>query len=316
MTESTTPAGAAVEPAAELSGVPTVELTERGFPMIHSQVHRTAAGTPYLKEPGAVLVARPDVDLSGLRPFLEGFGAELDFAQYLDDPVELPPGTSLIKTAGQECYASFSPRRTLNEDADRYLDNILASGHGSVLEHANFSLHLYGLPRSDSHEEVRHRAGFAYSQLSQRYVSGRVLRFVERPEFRSNDRLHARFEHRIDMLAREYEEVAQELYEQQAAGSGILSADARTDLRKKVQQAARAVLPNETETFMIVTGNIRAWRHFVNMRASTHADVSIRSLAVLAFLCLRAGEPLLWADARLFRHTDGTLAVDMTYPKV
>ena len=54
--------------------------------------------------------------------------------------------------------------------------------------------------------------------------------------------------------------------------------------RKQARQAARAVLPNATETRIVVTGNYRAWRHFVGMRASEHADVEIRELAVA---CLR-----------------------------
>ena len=54
--------------------------------------------------------------------------------------------------------------------------------------------------------------------------------------------------------------------------------------RKQARQAARAVLPNATETRIVVTGNYRAWRHFVAMRATEHADVEIRALAVE---CLR-----------------------------
>ena len=54
--------------------------------------------------------------------------------------------------------------------------------------------------------------------------------------------------------------------------------------RKQARQAARAVLPNATETRIVVTGNYRAWRHFVAMRASEHADVEIRELAIA---CLR-----------------------------
>ncbi len=323
MTEATTPTGIALEPPAgklSLDGqepeAPAVSRSDTGLPMVHSPVFQTATGTPYLRGPGVVMIARPETDLSGLREFFEGFGPELRFEQYLDDPTELEPGTRLIKTAGQACYASFSPQRTLNAAADRYLENILSSGHGSVLEHANYSLFFYGMPRSDSHEEVRHRAGFAYSQLSQRYVSGRVLRFVERPEFQGDAELHEEFLADIDHASSRYESTAQKLYDRQARGLGVLSADAKTDLRKKVQQAARAKLPNETETFMVVTGNVRAWRHFINMRASSHADVSIRQLAVLAFLVLRANEPLLFADARLSRLSDGTLAVDMAYPKV
>ena len=71
-----------------------------------------------------------------------------------------------------------------------------------------------------------------------------------------------------------------------AGGSGCRRAGASATLRRKqARQAARAVLPNATETRIVVTGNYRAWRHFIAMRATEHADVEIRELAVA---CLRA----------------------------
>src|SRR4029077_20385238 len=140
---------------------------------------------------------------------------ELHFAQYLDDPTPLPPGALVCKTAGQLCYASFSRKRTYNADADRYFANIKESGHGSVLEHANFSFLFYGISRSVTHELVRPRAGFGFSMLSQRYVSGRVLRFVERPEYVDDPELHDLFCRRIDRAAEEYESMADALMKRQ-----------------------------------------------------------------------------------------------------
>lgn len=288
-----------------------------GFPAIHAGVYRTEAGTPYLKSPGVVMTAKPNINFEGLRAFLEGFGEELKFAQYLDDPVELDEATQLVKTAGQCCYASFSPKRTMNESAQRYIDNLVGSGHGSVLEHATFSFMLYGISRSNTHEVVRHRAGAAYSQLSQRYVSGRVLRFVERPEYQSLPELHRQFEERIDRAAADYESIANYLQEQQGIGEvAILTAEAKTDLRKKVQQTARSVLPNETETFMTMTANVRAWRHMIEMRANEHAETEIRALFFRIFLCLREVAPILFNDYRVITLHDGTSAVETDWRKV
>lgn len=293
-----------------------VTVSSRGFPAIQAPPQATSAGTAYLQRPGVMMTAKPDVDLSGLQPFLDGFGEQIGFSDYLSDPYNLEPGTLLTKAAGQACYASFGEKRTTNVDAERYIANILSSGHGSVLEHATYGFLVYGVSRSLTHELVRHRAGMAYSQLSQRYVSGRVLRFVERPEYSGNAWLHDQFLQRIDHAATDYEAVAQRLYDEQAAGSGILSADAKTDLRKKVQQAARSVLPNETETFLQVTGNVRAWRHIINMRANAHAETEIRAWAVSIFRCLQSVSPLLFQDCELARHTDGSWIVNMEYGKV
>ena len=82
-----------------------------GFPAIHSQVHHTEAGTPYLKTPGVVVLAKPQTNVAGLGGFLEGFDPDLRFTEYLDDPTGLPDSSQLCKTAGQACYASFGPRR-------------------------------------------------------------------------------------------------------------------------------------------------------------------------------------------------------------
>lgn len=286
------------------------------FTALHAPVHKSVAGTPFLTQPGVVLLARPQVDLAGLQDFLTGFDAALQFDKYLDDPTVLTPGAQLCKVAGQTCYASFGPKRTMNDNAERYFDNIMASGHGSVLEHANYSFLLYGISRSLTHELIRHRAGFGYSQLSQRYVTGRVLRFVERPEFQDGAELHESFLRRIDRSHAEYHALAEKLLTEQRSGTAILSAEAATDLRKKVNQSARAVLPNETETIIVTTGNVRAWRHFIEMRASDHSEVEIRALAVRVFLCLRLIEPILFGDYTLAEISDGTYCVTTENRKV
>lgn len=289
---------------------------DHGLPAINVPVLKSERGTPFLTAAGVVLIAKPQVELSGIKKFLEGFDPALGFAHYLDDSSVLPSGTQLCKVAGQTCYASFGAKRTMNRDAERYFQNIMESGHGSVLEHANYSFLLYGISRSLTHELIRHRAGFGYSQLSQRYVSGRVLRFVERPEFQDGGKFHQLFLERIDRAHAEYHKLADGLLAEQEKGAAILSAEAKTDLRKKVNQAARSLLPNETETLMVVTGNARSWRHVIEMRASHHSELEIRSLAVRIFLCLQQIEPILFGDYQLEALPDGTYCVSTANRKV
>jgi thymidylate synthase (FAD) len=280
-----------------------------GFPMIHSQVHHTEAGTPYLKTPGVVVLARPQTNVAVLAGFLEGFDPDLRFTEYVDDPTRLPDSSQLCKTAGQTCYMSFGPRRTTNENAAAYIERLTSAGHGSVLEHSSFNFLLYGISRSVTHELVRHRAGTAFSQVSQRYVSGAVLRFVERPEYQEDEELHRLFEERADRAAAEYEAMAEQLLERQEGGASMLSADFKTDARKKVQQTARSLLPNETEAPMVFTGNVRALRHIIEMRADAHAESEIRNLALRIFLCLRTADPILFGDYELAELPDGTYTV-------
>src|SRR5688572_18688009 len=118
-----------------------------------------------LREPRVTLLARPQ--------FLEP--AHLP-VQWKGDSTD---GERLAEFAGRLCY--MSQHNPAQRPTREYLANIKRQGHGSVLEHANYSLLLEGVSRSLTHELVRHRAGFAYSQLSQRYVDESRASFVVPP---------------------------------------------------------------------------------------------------------------------------------------
>lgn len=295
------------------------------FPACNTQPEFTPAGTPYFTRPGVVMLARPSFDIAALRGFLGGFSDDLQFGEYTEDmPIEgsvgdrymTNIGAHLIKTAGQLCYMSFGPNRSKNADAQKYINNIMASGHGSVLEHAQYSFLIYGADRAFTHELVRHRSGVAFSQQSQRYVDGKTLRFVERPEWQRDPTLHAEFETRIDRAVVSYNALAAHLMDRQASGDAQLSGEKRTEMRKKVNQAARSCLPNETEAPIVFSGNIRALRHVCEMRASGAADVPIREVTTRIFLCMRQVEPVLFHDYKLLEMPDGTFAVSTDWRKV
>lgn len=293
------------------------ELYETPLPYVNPEVFETKYGLSYLKEPGVAVTSIPYVEFSGLQKFLEGFPKELNFLSYLQDPTPLPPAETLCKLAGQLCYASFAEdNRTLNKDAIKYFLNIKDQAHGSVLEHANISILIWGISRSLTHELVRHRAGFGFSQLSQRYVGGKTLRFIERPEYQNDAYLHNLFEDRIERTQREYEMITDYLVSKQSQGETILSAERKTDLRKKVRQAARSLLPNETEAPILVTGNVRAWRHFLSARGSEHAEIEIRRLAIETYRCLYKVAPILFSDYSVHQNQDKTYSLDTPYPKI
>jgi thymidylate synthase, flavin-dependent len=287
-------------------------LPHQEWPFRHAEVFATENGTRCLKEPGAIVIGQTATNLDNVDEFLRDF----DFEEYLEDPTLLPHGEALAKFGGQICYMSLGKQRSTNADAPKYIGHIMESGHGSVIEHASASVLIYGISRSLTHELVRHRAGTAFSQLSQRYVSGRLLRFVERPEYQDDPTLHAKFERWIDLSAKEYDERAQHLLAMQEGGSEMMTAERKTDMRKKVNQAARSCLPNETETIMVFTGNVRAWRHIFEMRASEGAEVEIRRLIFLCFELLREVWPILTQDYEVVLLSDGTKAVQTKYRKV
>lgn len=143
-------------------------------------VKQTSAGTKYLTEPHCTIIAATYVTPNTVGAFLHDLGCN----EYLEDErIEssngLADGAHLLKFAGQLCYLSFTPQRTRNAQASEYLRHIKESAHGSVFEHVNYTILFWGVSRAFTHELVRHRAGFGFSQVSQRYVSSKHLRFVE-----------------------------------------------------------------------------------------------------------------------------------------
>lgn len=285
------------------------------LPSVHSKVWFTKNGTPYLKEPGIAVISVPHVDLSGTRGFLEGFNPELEFLDYLSDE-EIPDCERLIKFAGQICYYSFNKKRSKNKDAQKYLDHIKESSHGSIAEHAKISMLVYGIDRSLTAELCRHRTGIAISQVSQRYCNNDTLRFVERPEFQKIDELHVLFEERIDRVAYEYENLAKKLATVQGSNLDVLYGDSKTEMRKKVNQAARALLTNETEAPMVLSFNLRSARHFIEMRANKAADLPIRYLAVKMSRCLKQIAPMIFSDHHETELPDGSIAIESKWRKI
>ena len=138
-----------------------------------SKVYKTVQGTPYLRDPEAVCIADSTFDFnSKAAAFLQDYDLEFDVGveDYTRACMSTDDPAVLSMFAGQLCYLAFGNKRTSIADINKYMMNILASGHGSVLEHVNFTYLLYGIDRATTHELVRHRVGFAVSQVSQRFV--------------------------------------------------------------------------------------------------------------------------------------------------
>jgi thymidylate synthase (FAD) len=244
-----------------------------------------------LREPAVYLVGRQTVDDAELDRFLSDHGV----AWQSDTEVA---GEYLVETAGRLCYLSYAkPRPGGNKT---YLGHILEVGHGSVLEHAAWNLIFAGISRAVTHELVRHRAGWAYSQLSQRYVDESVAEYVEPDCIAADPELHALWLDAVSHSHRSYVKLAEKLQE------SFRDEPDRTLRRKLARQAARSVLPNATETKIFVTANARALRHFIEMRASRHADTEIRKLAVQVLHVMQKEAPNLFSDYELVPLPDGT----------
>jgi thymidylate synthase (FAD) len=208
-------------------------------------------------------------------------------------------GQALAEFAGRACYQSWKKPNPATATNAGYLRHILEVGHLSVLEHGSVSFYITGISRSLTHELIRHRH-FSYSQLSQRYVPEKNAKMVEPDVIARDPELHEKFLAATEASVTAYKELLTALEERFA------DVPNPTLRRKQARQAARTVLPNATETRIVVTGNYRAWRHFIAMRATEHADVEIRALAVECLRQLQKVAANVFDDFAIATLADGT----------
>ena len=218
------------------------------------------------------LISRPQFDEAAFGDFLEALG--IDGIGSITSPADLR-AESLVETCARLCYRSYGKGRT---DAKAFFDNILNSGHFSVLEHANYTFLVTGVSRSLTHELVRHRH-FSFSQLSQRFVDAEDMEAILPPALRGTD---------MEYLIPQVMEDAKVLY-------GFIQRRLRSAgfTKKQANEAARSVLPNCTATEIAITGNIRTFREFILKRRSIYADAEIQELATEIGKILKAEAPML-----------------------
>lgn len=211
-----------------------------------------------------------------------------------------------VEAAARLCYMSYGKGR---RDSKSFIDNILNSKHGSVLEHVTYGFIVSGVSRTLTHELVRHRAGFAYSQLSQRFYDETTANFVIPPIYLDYDIDTQIIEAELMDALDSYKSSVQRLQ------SLTPQLPKSTMARKAIKEAARAILPNATETKIYVTANVRSWRHFLELRGSVYADPEIRRLAILIAEILIEEAPILFGDLT-FEDVDGTRCITVHYNKV
>lgn len=242
---------------------------------------------------------------SPLKTLMEGVGLEAS-----QDEAEL-----MSEFGGRFCYNSMMKGR----ESAEYIANILDQRHGSVLEHSTYNLAIDGVSRSLSLELIRHRAGFAISQESQRFVDASEINFVVPPMFLhlwggdlecSEARI---FRQRRIADLEEYREL--QVYTMEAL-SHITDADHKIMIRKRANEAARSVLPNCAETRMVWTGNLRALRHFCALRGSKHADLEIRRLAASITETMMDRAPYTFSDFKIIEGDFDVPFVTCKYEKV
>jgi len=191
-----------------------------------------------------------------------------------------PEPERTVALAARLCYSPADidelQQRFTTADIGKFLEKIMSLGHQSVLEHASFTFGIDGISRVTTHQLVRHRIA-SFSQQSQRYVS-HTERFaaVVPPTVAERPELLARFEEQLAALHRTYADMIE---------AGIPAED------------ARYLLPNATETKIIVTMNARELLHFFELRCCERAQWEIRVMAVEMLKLARNVAPIIFRNA-------------------
>ena len=184
-----------------------------------------------------------------------------------------------LEQCGRVCYKSEN--KITEDSCKQFLSNILKRGHDAVLEHYNITV-KFTCDRGVSHEIVRHRLA-SYCQESTRYCSY----------------IKDTFGHEITVISPCYLPEGTNTYEMwkqactacEAAYFNMLEAGCTA-------QEARAVLPNSLKTELVMTANIREWRHFLKLRTSAAAHPQMREVANKLLAKFKSNIDVLFDDIR------------------
>lgn len=269
-----------------------------------------------LKKPIVALTIRPVMEWASYSAFLsDNFGttSELGLALDAESKKHLMNfnADAIPMTCAKSCYKAWETGR---KNAKEYLDHIKQSGHGSVLEHASIGV-VAITSRAITHEVVRHRAGFAFSQESQRYCEERNNAFIMPLSIQGDSDAEGIWYKTMTNALDAYVALVENMMKK-CSESPEYASWSKTDLRKKVREAARGVLPNDTASVIHMTANVRSWRHFLEMRASSHAEAGIRLLANEIYKVLVECAPILFGDYEKVNLADGTFELKTEYAKV
>ncbi|GAB2837217.1 FAD-dependent thymidylate synthase [Actinocorallia aurea] len=246
-------------------------------------------------EPEVFLLAKPQLDYTEVARYLKEVGGEAwlerldrgDLDSHLNDP------QNLAEFAGRLCYRSWEPGLNPNvtrvrTDQTEYLQNILASLHGSVLEHVSFSFALHNVSRVLTHELIRHRPGVAISQESLRFVRLDELPFWF-PEWAQED---AELMEKATALLEQMEQFQgwmAEHFDLDAEGVPFKEKKHRTSFMRRFA-------PEGVATGLVWTANVRTLRHTLEARTAEGAEEEIRLLFNKIGEVLKAEAPALFGD--------------------
>lgn len=196
-----------------------------------------------------------------------------------------PDPEKVIAAAAKLCYSSSSASELYDnlddESAQRFLEMLMSFGHASPIEHASFTFGIEGVSRALTHQLVRHRLA-SYSQKSQRYVKEDSFDYIIPPDIEDNPEAKELFIETMDSIQESYDQISELLkqrHKEEFIKDGLDEKAAERKAEKLANEDARFVLPNATETMIVMTMNARELLHFFEVRACNRAQWEIREIA-------------------------------------
>lgn len=247
-------------------------------------------------KPRVYLLTRTRLDIETFLAFLREEGTDWARSPHATESEEA------VEIAGRVCYMSFGEKQSPRRNGD-YIQNLIRQGHESVLEHANWTFLLAGVSRAFTHQLVRHRVGFAFSQLSQQYHEETDAEFVEPAHLEQSPLALAAWRKAVEVSQESYRVIIDSLSKLEGTPGLEFS---QKEFKRAIRSAARSVLPNATETKIVVTANARALRHFFKIRGSIPGDIEMREVAAALFNLVRREAPSLFGDFTLEKLSDGS----------
>lgn len=249
-------------------------------------------------------IAETKVNPEAVQHWLEHLNAN-EFRQNIPSENEISDPALLVALAGRRCYMSFQPGLNPNvtrirKDYVDYFDNILSSRHGSVLEHATFSYAIEGVSRVFTGEMNRHRVGWGISEGSMRFIrfdkdiAYWVPTSIQDDESDDDDLRHRKEESR--KVFTDTFNFVEEKYSKLMSIWNMNETDKNFTYKKKITSMMRRIVPMGVATGGIWTGNVRALRHVIAMRATDVAEEEIFYVFAKIADDIIESQPLMFGD--------------------
>ena len=237
-----------------------------------------------------LILSRPQINIDTFLNYL----AENDLDWVRTDNAK--GAEEIVEIAGRNCYFSFGSKQSSLPNKD-FIKRLIKSQHTSVLEHVNWTFFISGVSRAFSHQLVRHRVGFSFSQLSQQFFDESDCDFVSPPQLENKPECKAIWEDTVKYCKKAYSMLQRSLEK---------SSDVNHLQKKIINNISRSVLPNATETKIVMTANARALRSFLEIRGNVLCDLEMRIFCSNLLEILQDESMTLFYDFSCLTQDDGT----------